>query len=111
MHVTEAASTMVFQSGLIYYSLGFPLDFFPVLFAVPRVVGWLSHLRQMLLQDGGVKIWRPRQVYIGSGARDYVDIEKRKNAAVLPRDSPAVVPHLQSKRVLLGREMARESKL
>ena len=43
-------------------SAGFPLDFFPVLFAVPRVVGWLAHWRQMMLQDGGVKIWRPRQV-------------------------------------------------
>lgn len=41
---------------------GFPLDFFPVLFAVPRVVGWLAHWREMMLQPGGVKIWRPRQV-------------------------------------------------
>lgn len=38
------------------------MDFFPVLFAVPRVVGWLAHWRQMMLQEGGVKIWRPRQV-------------------------------------------------
>ena len=43
-------------------SEGFPMDFFPVLFAVPRVVGWLAHWRQMMLQEGGVKIWRPRQV-------------------------------------------------
>ena len=45
-------------------SAGFPLDFFPVLFAVPRVVGWLAHWRQMMLQEGGVKIWRPRQVRV-----------------------------------------------
>jgi citrate synthase len=65
----------------------------------------------MLLQDGGVKIWRPRQVYVGSGARNYVEIGDRVNVAVAPRDSPSVVSHLQSKRVLLGRETARESKL
>ena len=51
----------------MYYTLrvvctGFPMDFFPVLFAVPRVVGWLAHWRQMMHQEGGVKIWRPRQV-------------------------------------------------
>ena len=45
-----------------FFFTGFPLDFFPVLFAVPRVVGWLAHWRQMMLQEGGVKIWRPRQV-------------------------------------------------
>ncbi|OBZ72531.1 Citrate synthase [Grifola frondosa] len=48
--------------GLIYRAMGFPLDFFPVLFVVPRVVGWLAHWRQMMLQEDGVKIWRPRQV-------------------------------------------------
>ncbi|TFY67190.1 hypothetical protein EVG20_g4036 [Dentipellis fragilis] len=63
--------------GLIYRAMGFPLDFFPVLFAVPRVVGWLAHWRQMMLQEGGVKIWRPRQVYTGSGKRDYIAVDKR----------------------------------
>ena len=57
-------------------SLGFPTDFFPVLFAVPRVVGWLAHWRQMMLA-GPVKIWRPRQVYVGEGARDYVGMRER----------------------------------
>ncbi|KAF8513188.1 peroxysomal citrate synthase [Hysterangium stoloniferum] len=64
--------------GLIYRAMGFPLDFFPVLFAVPRVVGWLAHWRQMMLQQGGVKIWRPRQIYVGEGKRDYVPINDRK---------------------------------
>ncbi|KAF5382117.1 hypothetical protein D9615_004457 [Tricholomella constricta] len=64
-------------SGLIYRAMGFPLDFFPVLFAVPRVVGWLAHWRQMMLQEGGVKIWRPRQIYVGEGKRDYVPIDER----------------------------------
>ncbi|KAE9394412.1 peroxysomal citrate synthase [Gymnopus androsaceus JB14] len=63
--------------GLIYRAMGFPLDFFPVLFAVPRVVGWLAHWRQMMLQPGGVKIWRPRQIYIGSSKRAYVPIDDR----------------------------------
>ncbi|KAH7101887.1 peroxysomal citrate synthase [Auriculariales sp. MPI-PUGE-AT-0066] len=68
-----------FWSGLIYQAMGFPLDFFPVLFAVPRVVGWLAHWRQMMLQPGGVKIWRPRQVYLGAGKRDYVPVPDRKD--------------------------------
>ncbi|KAF9068261.1 peroxysomal citrate synthase [Rhodocollybia butyracea] len=62
----------VLRSGLIYRAMGFPLDFFPVLFAVPRVVGWLAHWRQMMLQPGGVKIWRPRQIYVGETKREYV---------------------------------------
>jgi citrate synthase len=53
-----------FYSGLIYRAMGFPLDYFPVLFTVPRVVGWLAHWRQSMLAaaEGGLKIWRPRQV-------------------------------------------------
>ncbi|KAK0531035.1 hypothetical protein OC834_003106 [Tilletia horrida] len=65
-----------FFSGLIYREMGFPLDFFPVLFVLPRVVGWLAHWRQMML-DPKSKIWRPRQVYVGSGLRDYVPVEQR----------------------------------
>ncbi|EJD37733.1 peroxysomal citrate synthase [Auricularia subglabra TFB-10046 SS5] len=75
----KLAPNVDFCSGLIYRAMGFPLDFFPVLFAVPRVVGWLAHWRQMMLQPGGVKIWRPRQIYLGAGKRDYVPIEKRKD--------------------------------
>ncbi|KAF8643266.1 hypothetical protein AX16_009150 [Volvariella volvacea WC 439] len=78
--------------GLIYRAMGFPLDFFPVLFAVPRVVGWLAHWRQMMLQDGGVKIWRPRQIYVGAGKRDYVPMEKRV-AVEGPRKTPSAVAH------------------
>lgn len=82
------APNVDFWSGLIYRAMGFPLDFFPVLFAVPRVVGWLAHWRQMMLQEGGVKIWRPRQVYVGSGKRDYVPVEERtpvEDARASPR--------------------------
>ncbi len=64
-----------FYSGLIYEAMGFPLDMFPVLFAIPRTVGWLSHWQEMLDQDS--KIARPRQLYIGTDARDYVAIGAR----------------------------------
>lgn len=48
---------------------------------MPRCVGWLAHWRQQMLQPGGVKIWRPRQLYMGSGERNYVDIWSRQDAA------------------------------
>ncbi|KAI3614889.1 peroxysomal citrate synthase [Moniliophthora roreri] len=78
--------------GLIYRAMGFPLDFFPVLFAVPRVVGWLAHWRQMMLQPGGVKIWRPRQVYVGASKRDYVPVEDRVPVEGLKK-TPSPVVH------------------
>ncbi|KAL2882802.1 hypothetical protein SGCOL_002014 [Colletotrichum sp. CLE4] len=83
-----------FYSGLIYQAMGFPLDFYPVLFAVPRCVGWLAHWRQQMLQKGGVKIWRPRQLYIGEGEREYIDADKRqekKSKTVF--DEPVQVSH------------------
>lgn len=65
-----------FYSGLIYEALGFPADFFPVLFAIPRTVGWVSQWEEMIT-DPEQKIARPRQVYTGKKRRDYVAIEKR----------------------------------
>jgi citrate synthase len=59
-----------FYSGLIYQAMGFPLEMFPVLFAIPRTSGWLAHWQEMLDQDS--KIARPRQLYTGPDARDYV---------------------------------------
>jgi citrate synthase len=64
-----------FYSGLIYQAMGFPLDMFPVLFAIPRTVGWLAHWQEMLDQDS--KIARPRQLYIGPEPRDYVPMGAR----------------------------------
>jgi citrate synthase len=64
-----------FYSGLIYQAMGFPLEMFPVLFAIPRTAGWLAHWQEMLDQDS--KIARPRQLYIGEGGRDYVPIGSR----------------------------------
>ena len=64
-----------FYSGLIYQAMGFPLEMFPVLFAIPRTSGWLAHWQEMLDQDS--KISRPRQLYIGEETRDYTPIEDR----------------------------------
>lgn len=88
----KLAPNVDFWSGLIYRAMGFPMDFFPVLFVVPRVVGWLAHWRQMMLQEGGVKIWRPRQVYVGSGKRDYVPVEQRVPVEGL-KQTPSAVEH------------------
>ena len=64
-----------FYSGLIYQAMGFPLEMFPVLFAIPRTAGWLAHWQEMLDQDS--KIARPRQLYIGADTRSYVPIDDR----------------------------------
>jgi citrate synthase len=66
-----------FYSGLIYQAMGFPVDMFPVLFAIPRMSGWLAQWEEML-EDKDQKIARPRQVYLGSDARDCVPIKQRK---------------------------------
>ena len=65
-----------FYSGLIYQAMGFPVDMFPVLFAIPRTAGWLAQWDEML-RDADQKIARPRQIYIGPDARDYVPLSKR----------------------------------
>jgi citrate synthase len=64
-----------FYSGLIYQAMGFPVDLFPVLFAIPRTSGWLAHWEELLEQDS--KIARPRQLYVGPPERQYVDIKER----------------------------------
>ena len=66
-----------FYSGLIYQAMGFPVEMFPVLFAIPRTAGWIAQWEEMLL-DPDQKIARPRQIYIGSPKRDYLSREKRR---------------------------------
>ncbi|RYZ65911.1 MAG: citrate synthase, partial [Proteobacteria bacterium] len=66
-----------FYSGLIYRALGFPTDMFTVLFAIGRLPGWIAHWKEMV-EDPTTKIGRPRQIYTGETARDYVPIENRK---------------------------------
>jgi len=64
-----------FYSGLIYQAMGFPVEMFTVLFAIPRVSGWLAHFQELLSQDA--KIARPRQLYVGPEVRDYVPMSQR----------------------------------
>ncbi len=65
-----------FYTGLIYQSMGFPMTMFPVLFAIPRMSGWLAQWEEMLL-DPEQKIARPRQIYLGRSPRPYVAIDQR----------------------------------
>jgi citrate synthase len=65
-----------FYSGLIYQAMGFPIDMFPALFAIPRTSGWVSHWLE-LLGDKEQKISRPRQLYVGPEERDYVPLGDR----------------------------------
>ncbi|HSY49376.1 MAG TPA: citrate synthase [Thermoanaerobaculia bacterium] len=65
-----------FYSGLIYQALKFPMDMFPVLFAIPRVSGWLAQWSEML-NDADQKIARPRQIFTGSPRRDYKAMGQR----------------------------------
>jgi citrate synthase len=65
-----------FYSGLIYQAMGFPVEMFPVLFAIPRTAGWIAQWEEML-NDPEQKIARPRQLYVGAAPRDYIEIDKR----------------------------------
>jgi citrate synthase len=69
-----------FYSGIIYEAMGFKPSLFTVLFAIPRVVGWLAQWEEML-NDPEQKIARPRQIYTGYGERQFVPIHERKKAA------------------------------
>jgi len=66
-----------YYTGMIYEAMGFPVEVFPVLFAIGRTPGWIAQWQEMLL-DSEQKIARPRQLYVGSGKRDYVPIEQRR---------------------------------
>ncbi|WP_415229962.1 citrate synthase [Psychromonas sp.] len=65
-----------FYSGLIYQAMGFPVGMFPVLFAIARNAGWLAQWKEFLL-DPDQKIARPRQIYCGDQARDYIAVDNR----------------------------------
>jgi len=66
-----------FYSGIIYEAMGFPVEMFPVLFAIPRTAGWLAQWLEMLA-DPEQKISRPRQIYLGAPRRDFVPLNQRK---------------------------------
>ena len=65
-----------FYSGIIYEAMGFPMSMFPVLFAIPRVSGWISQWEEMLT-DTDQKIARPQQIYLGSEKRDFITLDNR----------------------------------
>ncbi|HKC64077.1 MAG TPA: citrate synthase [Pyrinomonadaceae bacterium] len=71
-----------FYSGIIYQAMRFPVEMFPVLFAIPRTSGWIAQWQEMLL-DPEQKIARPRQIYLGADERDYVPMEKREKASAV----------------------------
>ncbi|HXM33815.1 MAG TPA: citrate synthase, partial [Pyrinomonadaceae bacterium] len=66
-----------FYSGIIYKAMRFPVDMFPVMFAIPRTSGWLAQWVE-LLEDADQKIARPRQIYLGHRTRDYVPLDQRQ---------------------------------
>jgi citrate synthase len=69
-----------FYSGIIYQAMRFPVDMFPVMFAIPRTSGWLAQWVE-LLEDPEQKIARPRQIYLGHRTRDYIPLEQRGEAS------------------------------
>ncbi len=64
-----------FYSGIIYKALGIPTSMFTVMFAIARTVGWVSQWLEQ--EEVGTPIGRPRQIYAGEGARDYVPVSSR----------------------------------
>jgi citrate synthase len=74
-----------FYSGLIYQAMGYPTDYFTVLFAIGRTPGWLAQWEEMLL-DKDQKIARPRQIYVGSEERPYLAVEKRGDRRKVERE-------------------------
>src|SRR3546814_7361812 len=65
-----------FYSGLIYKALNIPTEMFTVMFAIARTAGWVAHWLEQQI-DPEAKIGRPRQIYTGAAARDYVAMDKR----------------------------------
>jgi citrate synthase len=72
-----------FYSGIIYQAMGFPVEIFPVLFAIPRTAGWLTQWEESIL-DQDQKIARPRQIYLGARNLNYVSMADRERASMQP---------------------------
>ena len=64
-----------FYSGILLRAIGIPTNMFTVLFAIGRMPGWIAHWKEV--RDSGSRIYRPRQVYVGSPERDYIDMQWR----------------------------------
>jgi citrate synthase len=65
-----------FYSGIIYEAMSFPVEMYPVLFAIGRTPGWLAQWQELVMDK--LPITRPRQIYIGKDTRDFVPLEKRR---------------------------------
>ena len=65
-----------FYSGIIYQAMGLPTSMFPVMFAIPRTIGWLAQWEEMM-NDSEQAIARPRQIYLGYDERNFIDSEAR----------------------------------
>jgi citrate synthase len=85
-----------FYSGVILHAMGIPVNMFTVMFAMGRMPGWIANWKEV--RDGDGVLYRPRQVYVGEGQRDYVPIEERQGGGCLASGgtgdgtSPAVCP-------------------
>ncbi|BBN15682.1 citrate synthase [Marchantia polymorpha subsp. ruderalis] len=91
-----------FYSGLIYRALGFPTEFFPVLFAIPRMAGYLAHWKESL-DDPDTKIMRPQQWYTGEWFRVYTPVSDRTEITAAKAEKLGQVPISNaSKRRLAG---------
>jgi citrate synthase len=67
-----------FYSGIIYDAMGFPVEMFPVLFAIPRTSGWMAQWAELVL-DEEQRIARPTQLYVGSDMRPYLPLDRRRD--------------------------------
>jgi citrate synthase len=72
-----------FYSGIIYKALGIPINMFTVMFAIARTAGWVAHWLEMKA-DPSQRIARPRQLYVGPSAREYIPMEQREAMAASP---------------------------
>jgi citrate synthase len=70
-----------FYSGIILKAIGFPTSMFTVLFSIGRTIGWVSQWKEMI-EDPENKIGRPRQLYIGTKAREYQIMESRERKSI-----------------------------
>jgi citrate synthase len=76
-----------FYSGVILHAMGIPVNMFTVMFAMGRMPGWIANWKEV--RDVGSALYRPRQVYVGEGRRDYVPIEERQEGGCLAPGSSA----------------------
>jgi citrate synthase len=81
--------------------MGFPTDFFPVLFAIPRATGWLAHWKESL-EETAPKIWRPRQIYTGHARRPYQPMEERKEEGEKPQVEVPISVHPYNRRYTMA---------